>query len=209
MLSVNFKKDKAPPYGKGGERSPQRRCIVTRETLPTDRLIRFVVGPNNTIVPDIEGRLPGRGLWLRATRDIVEKARAKNFFAKAARAQLSVDDDIVDRVEGLLLRRCLDILGLARRAGGAVAGFEKVKSLLADGKTAVLFLGRDGGEDGRRKVLSKAGDALVVDIFTSAELGSVFGRDRAVYAAVSAGALATRLLNEAGRLAGFRDARAV
>lgn len=190
------------------KRAPERRCLVSRESLPRDQLIRFVVAPDGRIVPDIEGRLPGRGLWLRAARDIVNAACAGRVFAKAARAPVVVEDALADRVEGLLFRRCLDLVGLARRAGDAVAGYEKVRATLTGGKPALLLLASDSGTEGRRKLLPMAGDVPLIDLFTSAELGGVFGRERAVYVAVAPGGLARRLLTDARRLAGFRGAHA-
>ena len=208
MLSTATRQEKDAPHRRSADESPHRRCLVSRESYPADQLIRFVVGPDNNVVPDIERRLPGRGLWLRATRDIVNDACKKQVFPKAARAPVVVPDGLADRIEELLLRRCLNFLGLARRAGHAVGGFEKVRAVLSGGKAGVLLIACDAGEDGRRKVLSVAGDVPVVDVFTGDELGSVFGRERTVYTVIESGGLSTRLVGEACRLAGFRRAQA-
>jgi predicted RNA-binding protein YlxR (DUF448 family)/ribosomal protein L7Ae-like RNA K-turn-binding protein len=184
--------------------APERRCIVTRETAPTAELLRFVVAPDGTVVPDLEGRLPGRGLWLRARRDIVETACARNAFPRAARAPVRVADDLADRIEGLLLRRCLDVIGLARRAGNAVAGFEKTRAMVASGRAGALIAASDGAADGRGKLRALAADLPLVEQFTASELGAAFGRDMAVHAAIAAGGLCDRLVAESGRLAGFR-----
>ena len=204
MLSAPTRLDKDPPRRRDVDAPSQRRCLVSRESFPTDQLVRFVVGPDNSVVPDIEGRLPGRGLWLCATRDIVEDACRKGSFPKAARSPVEVADDLADRIEELLVRRCLNLLGLARRAGHAVGGFEKVKAALAGGNIGVLLVASDAGEDGRRKMLSTSGDLPVVDLFTGAELGGVFSRERTVFTAIESGGLSTRLVSEACRLAGFR-----
>ncbi|MBX9634346.1 MAG: DUF448 domain-containing protein, partial [Magnetospirillum sp.] len=103
---------------------PNRRCIATATVRPKGELLRFVVSPDGEVVPDLERRLPGRGIWLSARRDVVNTAVTKRLFAKAARRAVVVPQDLADRVEALLLRRCLDVLGLARRAGHAVCGFE-------------------------------------------------------------------------------------
>jgi predicted RNA-binding protein YlxR (DUF448 family) len=200
-------RDAAPPRERR-DRVPERRCLVSREALPADRLIRFVIAPDGRVVPDIDGRLPGRGLWLGASRDIVNAACAGRLFAKAARSPVVVEDGLADRLEALLARRCLDLVGLARRAGDAVAGYEKVRASLTGGKPALLLLASDSGSDGRRKLLSVAGGRPVIELFTSAELGGVFGRERTVYGAVAPGGLAKRLLAETRRLAGFRGAQA-
>jgi predicted RNA-binding protein YlxR (DUF448 family) len=174
---------------------------------PKAELLRCVVGPDGRIVPDVAGRLPGRGLWLTARRDIVATAVAKRLFARAARAPVGVDDDLADRVEALLAQRCCEVLGLARRAGQAVAGFTKVRQALERREAAVLAAAVDGAADGRGKLAALAPALPVVDPLTSAELGAAFGRDHVVHAALKPGRLAETLLVEAARLAGFRRGR--
>ncbi|MPY68841.1 MAG: RNA-binding protein [Alphaproteobacteria bacterium] len=196
----------ARAFRRGDAESPERRCIVTRESAPRNRLVRCVVAPDGTVVPDIEGRLPGRGLWLRAERDIVGVACARNVFSRAARAPVRVADDLADRIEDLLLRRCLDLIGLARRAGEAVTGFEKTRAMVESGRAGALVAAADGAEDGRAKLRAVARGLPLVELFTADELGAAFGRDRAVHAAVAKGGLLDRLLAETGRLAGFRTA---
>src|SRR5271154_922396 len=119
---------------------PLRRCIVTGEERPKAELVRFVVGPDGAVVPDIDGRLPGRGLWTRAQRDIVAAAVTRRLFSRAAKQSVSTAPDLPDRVAALLLRRCVEGLGLARRAGQAVAGFEQVRSWLDHGRCGALVV---------------------------------------------------------------------
>src|SRR3954447_6680831 len=102
---------------------PLRTCIVTGETAAPERMIRFVVGPEGDVVPDLARRLPGRGMWLRAERAIVEQAVAKKTFSRAARKAVRAAADLPERIEHLLLQRTLEDLARARRAGRAVAGF--------------------------------------------------------------------------------------
>ena len=167
-------------------------------------LVRFVVGPDGRVHPDVAERLPGRGLWTLARRDIVARAVKKRLFGRAARATVGVDDDLDQRVEVLLVRRAIDLIGLARRAGLAVCGFAKVEAALQAGKGAVLIAAVDGGADGRGKLRSRAAGQPVVELLTSAELGSAFGRESAVHALLKAGPLAEAFLATAARLAGFR-----
>ncbi|HEU5483106.1 MAG TPA: RNA-binding protein, partial [Sphingomicrobium sp.] len=134
-----------------------RRCIVTRDVLPKDLLIRFVIGPSGEIVPDVQGRLPGRGLWVKAERAALASAVARNLFAKAARAAVKIPSDLVDRTASLLRQRCLDQLGLARRAGQVVCGFEKVSDALRTARVAVLVAANDAAPDGRSKLKAMAG----------------------------------------------------
>jgi hypothetical protein len=171
-------------------------------------LIRFVVGPDGRIHPDVAERLPGRGLWTLARRDIVARAVKKRLFGRAARAAVGVDEDLDRRVEALLARRAIDLIGLARRAGLAACGFVKVEAVLNNGKAAVLIAACDGSADGRGKLRARAPGLPLVEALTSAELGAAFGRESAVHAVLRPGPLAEAFLAVAGRLAGFRGAMA-
>ncbi len=176
-------------------------------------MIRFVVGPDGSVVADIGRRLPGRGFWLSAERDMVNTACAKNLFARAAKAAVKVPPDLADRIEGLLARRCLDLIGLARRSGQAIAGFEKVSGELgskrpglegAAGKNGLLLFASDGAEDGQRKIRALAPALPEVNVLSAAELGVAFGRDRSVHVFLAPGRLASALVEEVERLKGFR-----
>ena len=167
--------------------------------------MRFVVGPDSVIVPDISERLPGRGLWLSARRDIMVEACAKNVFSKAARVKVEVPEDLVDRVEQLLRQRCLEIFGLARRAGQMVGGYEKVRSFLSAETAGALFAASDGAADGRSKISALAPDIPLVDCFSGSELGAAIGRDWLVHAVVASGGFAESLLAEANRFSGLQE----
>ena len=183
-----------------------RRCLVTGESRERGSLLRFVVAPDRRIVPDVDGRLPGRGLWLTATRDIVKSAVAKRLFARAAKQDVIVDADLDDRVEALLVRRSIERLGLARRAGQAVAGFTQVEKAARNGGVAVLVEASDGSADGRGKLTRLVPGLPVTDRLTAAELGQAFAREHVVHAALLKGRLAEGFVAEQARLAGFRDA---
>lgn len=183
---------------------PARRCVATRESMPRDRLVRFVVDPEGEIVPDVAGRLPGRGVWLMADRGAISLAVAKGLFAKAARRRVHAAPDLPDQVESMLARRGLDLIGLARRAGQLVAGFDQVADWLRNGKAAVLLGACDGAADGRRKLRAMARGLPVVEAFDRHELGLAIGRDEVVHVAIAPGGLAKRLVAEVARLRGFR-----
>lgn len=187
---------------------PHRRCLVLGESQPTGLLVRFVVGPDEAIVPDVDERLPGRGFWLSARRDVVETAVKRKAFHRAARRAVAVPDDLADRLERLLLRRCLDSLGLARRSGAAVCGFDKVAEAMAGGP-GWLLAAKDGGADGLRKIGQaerRAGTPVrhAEAALTAAELGAAFARERAVHGWVSAGPLGERIARDMARLAAYR-----
>lgn len=188
----------------GREATSQRRCLVTRETGARDQLVRFVLDPQRRVLPDLEERLPGRGMWLSADRDVVNRAVAANLFARAARGPAAAEADLAEKVERLLAKRALDSLGLARRAGQVVAGFEQVRAWLRASKVAVLIAASDGASEGRAKLRRLAPDLPLITAFSRGELGAALGRDEVVHVAVAPGGLAQRLLRDAQRLAGFR-----
>jgi uncharacterized protein len=181
---------------------PLRRCLVTGEQRPKDELLRFVVSPEGILVFDVAGRLPGRGLWLKAGRDMIDTAASKRLFSKAAREAVTVPDDILELVAAGLKRRCLDRLGLARRAGLVAVGFEKVRAQAGTGRTVLMLEAADGAKGGRRKMTSLAPEAPVIDVFTGEELGQALGRDHAVHVSLEADRLTDVLVTEAKRYAG-------
>lgn len=184
-----------------------RRCIASGRVLPAEALIRFVADPSGVVVPDILGRLPGRGLWLSARRDMIRKACSRNLFARAAKASLRVPDDLPERVEWLLSQRCVELIGLARRAGQLVRGHEKVMTEIGRGRAGLVVQAADGSEGGRRKVsaLARARDVPVIRVLSSAELNQALAGDY-VHCAIAPGPLAQRLEQDAQRLMGLRQA---
>lgn len=200
------------------ETGPLRRCAVTRERLPKERMIRFVVGPDRQIVPDLAARLPGRGIWLSASADVLDfddkdgrggkgqrgGRMLAGAFARAARGQVSVPPDLSITLQAGLVRRIGEFLGLARRAGQAVAGFEKAREILRTGRSRLVLQASDGSEAERERFLSGLGPGLtVIDPLPGEALGRIFGRDYVVHVAVAPGKLAESLVHEAGRLAGL------
>ena len=165
-------------------------------------MLRFVAGPGHAIVPDLLAKLPGRGIWLSARRDVLENVKLRGAFARAARGSVTLPPDLPDLIEGMLLRRVTELLGLARRAGQAVAGFQKAREWITGGQAALVVQARDGSADERRRLLSGARDMPVATPLDAAALGAVFGRDHSVHVAVQQGRLAQALVNETTRLAG-------
>jgi len=185
------------------ERGPQRRCIVTRVVGERARMIRFVIGPDRQIVPDLAARLPGRGMWLSARADVLETARARGAFARVARGPVTCPADIAAILQAGLRRRVAEHLGLARRAGQAVSGFAKAREWIGRGNAAGVVQADDGSVDERARLLSGARDVWVAWPLPADALGAIFGRDHAVHVAVARGRLADALLNEIERLAGM------
>lgn len=182
---------------------PERRCIVTGDVQPKAGLIRFVVGPEGQVVPDILGKLPGRGMWVTATREAIDKA-GRGQFSRSAKAPVTVPEGLADEVERQVARLVVDLIALARKAGLAVAGFEKVKDALAQNRVRVLLQASDGSERGKTKLWTPTG-ARYFGCLTSGELGLAFGRQSVIHGALSAGGLSDRVVEEAAKLRGLRE----
>jgi predicted RNA-binding protein YlxR (DUF448 family)/ribosomal protein L30E len=181
--------------------------------MPEARLLRFVVAPDATIVPDVEAKLPGRGLWVSGERAAIARAAAKNLFAKAAKMPVKADADLADRAEARLVARLLAHLGLARRAGELILGFDQVdKALRSANPPAIIIEAAEAAPDGRRKLQAAATAQglvpFVIGALTNAELSLALGRENVVHAALKPGRIAERLIFEAARLEGFRPLRA-
>jgi len=188
----------------------ERRDIVSGEVMPDNRLIRFVADPDGHVVPDAAAKLPGRGLWVEASRAAINKAVEKKLFSRAAKAQVTADADLSTRAEKALVARMLGDLGIARRSGALVLGFDNVLRALQGPKPPkVLIEAFDGAADGKRKLYAAAHrmelNCVVLESLTSAELGLALGRENVIHAAVQPGGLAERLTFDAERLSGFRQ----
>ena len=194
---------------RGGHNKPktgnvERKCIVTGEVTPTAGLIRFVVGPENLVYPDVLGKLPGRGMYVTATRSALEVA-TRGQFSRSAKQAVTVPDGLADEVERQVCRHAVDLIALTRKSGRAVCGFEKVKGWLAGGENVrVLLQASDGSERGKAKLWTPEG-ARDFGCFTSEELGLAFGRGSVIHGALSTGKLSNRVVEEATKLRGLRE----
>lgn len=173
-------------------------------------MVRFVASPDGDIFPDVTNKLPGRGVWLTAQRSALETAVKRDAFSRSLKRKVATDPGIAAHVEALLLKRCQGLLGMAKRSGDIILGFDQVRAALRKRRPACLLEASDGAQDGRQKVyaLAKAlyGDLNVAGALTSEELGMAFGRTRVIHGALQAGALAAAWSHAYGRLAGFRPA---
>ena len=189
-------------------------CVVTRAELPPAQLIRFVRGPDGEIVPDLEQRLPGRGVWVTCDRKTLEKAVKTKAFGRSLHSDVSVPADLTDRLDVMLLRRAGDALALANKAGRLTSGFQQVDAALEKGRVALLVHGADAAADGRGKLdrkfkaiqREKATEAPIVDILTIAQMSLAIGRPSVVHAALLPGGLTKRFQREAERVSRYRSA---
>ena len=166
-------------------------------------MLRFVLGPDRTVVPDLLARLPGRGMWLSARVDVVEAAIARGAFARAARGSVILPPELASAIRAGLTRRVTDLLGLARRAGQAVGGYAKAREALVQKRAAIVVQALDGSDDECLRLMSGAQDIPVVRPLPAAALGAVFGRDHLVHVVIAPGRLADGLRVESVRLAGM------
>lgn len=185
----------------------ERRDLVTRQVMDESALIRFVVAPDGQVVPDLARKLPGRGLWVAADRASVTAA-ARGLFSRAAKAPVQAAPDLADQVESLLVRRCLEQLGLARREGVLISGFEKSAAAIKGGRAAWLIEAADGARDGRQRLMAlmrhAARPVSLCGAFGAEELSLALGLENAIHSVLLAGGRADRWTLEVNRLAGFR-----
>ena len=187
--------------GQQKDRSDTRRkCIASGEVCPTSEMIRFVVGPEAKIYPDLGQKLPGRGIWVKAERTSIGKAVSKGLFSRGAKMKVSADAGLADQVESLVHQRLLQAVSMARKTGRAICGLEKVKAALVSGEADVLLQASDGSERGKSALRPPNGEESRIEALTGDELGLAFGRDNVIHAAILSGGFTDRVLFEAGRL---------
>lgn len=186
----------------------ERRDLVSGQVRPEAELIRFVAGPGGEVVPDLARKLPGRGMWVAADRVSLETAVKRGLFSRSAKTKLTASPELPDLVERLLARRALEQLGLARREGVLISGFEKSLSSLKAGKAAWLVEAADGAADGRRKLMAAAArqspPTPVCGAFPAEDLGLALGLENVIHLVLLVGRRAERWTEAVQRLAGFR-----
>jgi predicted RNA-binding protein YlxR (DUF448 family) len=185
----------------------QRRDLVTGVVMEEAALLRFVAGPDGSVVPDLARKLPGRGLWVEASREAVTTAAKKGLFSRAAKTKLNPAPDLADQVETALKRRLLDGLGLARRSGSLISGFEKVAASITAGKCVWMIEASDGAHDGRRKLLALARKSPrnpgLFGLFSNEQLGLALGGENVIHLALLAGRNAGHWTLDVERLGRF------
>ncbi len=197
------------------ERESERSCIVTRRREPPEAMIRFVCGPDGVVTPDIRAKLPGRGVWVGASAQLVAEAARKRMFSRGLKEQVETPPELAQDVDRLLETDCLQMLALANKAGAATTGFNKVEDVLSKGAAGVLLEAADGGADGKRKLRQivrrvavqaheKDGVPAIVGLFTSNQLDLALGRTNVIHAALASGGPGEGFLARCRRLAAYR-----
>ena len=190
------------------EASRQRRDAVSGQVMDEARLLRFVASPAGVVVFDLARKLPGRGVWVAADRASLEQAVKRDAFSRSMKAKVRSTPALVAEVEARLTSRLLNGLGLARRAGELICGFEKTAAAVSSGRAAWLVEASDGADDGRGKLLGLARRSPrppgLFGVFDSMALGLALGLENAIHAAFLAGRAADRWTEDVRRLQGFR-----
>ena len=191
-----------------------RRCALTRTRRPKEELIRFVLGPDGVVVPDIKEKLPGRGVWLTAAHDRVADASKRNVFKRTLKAEAKVPEGLAETIDRLLADAALSALALANKAGEAVFGTAKIEEAIAKGRVLALIHAREAAEDGCRKLDGKFRGMMgenpvpAVSAFSADELGLASGRANVIHAALIQGGAALRFLAAALRVERYRKGSA-
>jgi uncharacterized protein len=191
-----------------------RMCAVSRQVRPIDELIRFVVAPSGDVVPDLKRKLPGRGLWVGASRRTIAEAVRRHQFSRGFKRDVRVAATLPADTEALLERSCVEALAMAAKAGQVVSGYAKVEGLLEQGRAEALVHASDGAADGIRKLDAIAGQRSrnvgdsrplpIVTALTSAQLDLALGRSNVIHAALLAGPASKTFLSRCQILVRYR-----
>ncbi len=190
----------------------ERFCALTRELMPVSEMIRFVVGPAGEAVPDVKRKLPGRGIWITASRAAIDEAVKRNVFSRGFKRELKIARDLADQTERLLARSALDALAMAAKSGAVVAGFAKVEATIGRDGVLALIHASDAAEDGKRKLMAalqrnrtaESPEIAVIEDFSGTDLDLALNRPNVVHAALLAGPVSETFLARVARLARFR-----
>lgn len=201
----------------GKKHESERQCAVTRLRLASEELLRFALDPDGYAVPDLKAKLPGRGVWITCSREIVEKAIATHAFDRGFRQPVQTADGLADQVESLLERACLQRIALANKAGLVVCGFDKVSKALRSSHSAYIVHASDASPDGCRKLdrLLRAKEntpestGLIVRGLNAEQLSLALGRPNVIHAALKQGVPSRKFLSAMARLENFRAGSAV
>lgn len=190
-----------------------RTCIVSREDKSPDQMIRFVLGPSNEVTPDLKRKLPGRGVWVTAEKNMIEQAIAKGHFHRGFKQQVVVNDDLTQLIETLLRQSALGLLGMAKKSGSVVLGRSKSNDAIRANAAQIVLHATDAAEDGRKKLEAairsldeEEGDEIpgVFCCFSGDELDAAFGGVNIMHLVVLPGGIADNLEGILQKLVAFK-----
>ncbi|WP_169566849.1 RNA-binding protein [Sneathiella limimaris] len=199
------RKKSKPAPAIGTKTEPERKCAATGQVHPKKNLLRFAVSPDGVLVPDLSETLPGRGIWVSCQKQAIEEALKRKAFSRSAKRQVTIPEALAEQIEKALEDRCLNLLGLGKKAGLLKTGFTKVEASLKAGKAAVLIAANDGASDGKEKLQRLAKGLPLIEIFSNAELSRTLGQENAVHVSMAPSGLTEKFLIEVSRLNGYRN----
>ncbi|WP_409361502.1 RNA-binding protein [Bartonella heixiaziensis] len=191
----------------------ERTCIVTRKNASAKTLIRFVIGPNNQIVPDLKSNLPGRGVWVLSHRSVIEEAIKRKAFNKSFKTDVEVASNLAHIVDTLLLKAALGSLSIARKAGAVVMGATKVDAAIRSGQVILVLHAKEATENGKQKIsqaihtIQKQTNQTIetISLFTSDDMSVAFGANPVIHAALLNMKAAEGFLKTVHKLIAYRD----
>lgn len=184
----------------------ERRCAQTRQIKDISQMVRFVANDIGEVFPDVSARAPGRGVWISACGEILAQAIKSNAFSKSLKRSIHPKAELIDLTRDALMQKAIGFIGLAKRAGQLVLGFDQVSDYLRKSAPAFVIEACDGSNDGRDKILylsQKWDDVKIIGCFSSDDLGKVLGRDNIIHALMPKGQFAQNWNLEIERLKGF------
>lgn len=177
-----------------------RKCIVSGEVMDKENLIRFINSPDNTIIPDFKNRLGGKGVWVEAKKSVLAKAIEKNFFAKALKTKVKVDNSLLEMVEKAYIKKGLDYISFAKKAGVLITGFEKVKEIIIKNKVLFLIEAKDSSGDGKSKMTKIASKLPIFELYNTEELDKALNKVNTVHIAVIKSDMGNSVLKELNKI---------
>ena len=180
-----------------------RKCILSGEISDKAGLLRFTLTPDNQVIPDFKKKLPGKGMYVKNSKQALSTAVAKNLFSKAAKRPVKVDAGLVELTENLLRKKGLDTISLARKAGVLLTGMEKVLEAIKKDKVAFVLEAKGAGDDGHKRILGAAKNLEIFNLYDVEELDKALDKVNTVHIAFLKSEMAKTVYNEFSRFAGF------
>ena len=184
---------------------PMRKCLVTGISFDKKELIRFVVDPKNKLIADLDYSLPGKGYWVKTDRQIILKALRTNIFIKTIKKKISIDINLISSIEVQIKQKIIQQISISRKAGQAIFGFEKIKSLSFRNTVKLLIQASDGSEKEKKRILTKSIPNIIDDCLTGSELGKPFAREKVIHCAVLESQLSENIIFNANRLNNLKN----
>ena len=192
-------------YNSDLKKIPKRTCLVTGATIEKKALMRFVVNPENNLIADVDQNLPGRGYWVKADREVILKAINKNILFKATKKDVSIDKNVLDRIEIQIKKRIINQISLCRKAGAAIFGFEKIRASLLGNNIKLLIQALDGSDREKKRILTKSIPKILDTCLTGSDLGKAFGREKVIHCAILRSAFVENISFDANRLNNLKN----